>query len=192
MEKFTARKIVTLFILTSSLMLTGCAGTFHDVKSKTVSKPPTVRPSTLVVQNITIKDARISPPAAANYLTILGDGIVSWNTNHMAFSQVIVASGVAVPDDAIILSGTIHDVEKGSGSMRFWVGMGAGQARVQGNFEIKDSHGNLLCSFFANRSYLGGTGLGGMGMLDFDELFNRLGWVLAETTDKWLKGQKID
>lgn len=31
--------------------------------------------------------------------------------------------------------------------------MGAGQARVEGNFEIKDSAGIVFCTFMANRSY---------------------------------------
>ena len=176
----------------TSFILIGCAGTFHDVKPGAALKPPAIRPGTLVVGEVIVEDTRVAPSEAATYVFHFRQGVQHWSTNHQAFKEVITAPSAGVPSDAIVLSGVIRDVEKGSKAARFWVGMGAGQARVQGNFEIKDSAGTSLCTFMANRSYLGGVGAGGWDMLNFEDLFTKLGEVTAETTDKWLKGQKID
>lgn len=176
----------------ASMILIGCAGTFHDVKPGTALKPPAVRPGALVVGEVIIGDNRVAPPEAAAYIFHFREGVRRWSTNHQAFKEVVTEPSAGVPIDAIVLSGVIQDVEKGSKAARFWVGMGAGQARVQGNFEIRDSAGNSLCTFMANRSYLGGVGAGGFDMLNFEDLFTKLGEVAAETTDRWLKGQKID
>lgn len=176
----------------TSMILLGCAGTFHDVEPRVALKPPAVRPGTLVVGEVTVGDTRVAPPEAVAYIFHFREGVRHWSTNHQAFKEVITEPTAGVPSDAIVLSGIIQDVEKGSKAARFWVGMGAGQARVQGNFELKDSAGRSLCTFMANRSYLGGVGAGGWDMLNFEDLFTKLGEVTAETTDKWLKGQKMD
>jgi len=52
--------------------------------------------------------------------------------------------------------------------------MGAGQAQVKGEFRILGSDGTELVRFQAPRSYLGGAGMGGAGLLDVDELLRRL------------------
>mgnify|MGYP003349656949 CR=1 FL=1 len=97
-----------------------------------------------------------------------------------------------IPPDAIALSGNVTEVEKGSAAMRFWVGMGAGQSRIVGDFSLADNTGATLTTFKARRSYLGGAGIGGFDTLGMDQLFYRLGSTVGETTGKWLDGKKIE
>lgn len=174
------------------LMLTGCVGTFQDVKPSVWGSPPATRPQTLVVGTINITDARVTPAQSDFYLDHLREGVRSWCAGQHAFTDVILNAPSPVPETAIVLTGHISEVEPGSKSARFWVGMGAGQARIQGEFSIRDSMGKPLCTFSANRTYLGGSGIGGWDMMPFEDLFTKLGAGLAETTDKWLKGEKLE
>ena len=144
----------------------------------------------LVISQVQIADARLSATEKELFQLKFRQGVEAWFSKTNTFESVV--SGTNVPPRSIVLSGAINAVEKGSKAARFWVGMGAGQARVQGEFEIKDATGQSLTRFGARRSYLGGTGIGGGDMLGMDELTFRLGQTVAETIFKWLHGQKLE
>jgi hypothetical protein len=91
----------------------------------------------------------------------------------------------------VVLRGTITEVDKGSAALRFLIGMGAGQARVKGDFEIARPDGAVLASFSARESYLGGAGIGGAGLVDTDELIKRFAETVAKTTRDWARGEGI-
>jgi len=177
-----------------ALLLTGCAGTFSDVKplAAGVGAPPPQRPSTLLLGEIKISDARISPADAQSFIYALRRGINEWNLTHHAFQSIADQVPGAVPPQALVLTGNITDVEKGNLAMRWIVGMGAGQARLVGDFVFFDDQGKRLGGFTAQRSYLGGAGAGGGDLLTTEDLFVRLGDEVAESTDKWLKAEHFD
>jgi hypothetical protein len=70
--------------------------------------------------------------------------------------------------------------------------MGAGQSRIVGEFRFSDESGKNLGGFTARRSYLGGAGAGGGDVISIEELFVRLGEEVAESTQKWVKGENIE
>jgi len=170
------------------ILAAGCAGTFYEVRTLSPGRPPTEQPTVLVLGEVRVTDARLSSPEKETYEFKFQQGIQAWFSKTNIFESVI--SSTNPPPHSIILSGTITEVEEGSATERFWVGMGAGQARIQGQFEIKDAAGQRLTRFSARRSYLGGVGIGGAGMLDMNELTIRLGETVAETISDWLQGQK--
>jgi len=172
------------------LVAAGCAGTFHEVRTLSTSRQPAEKPSTLVLGDVQLSDARLLAAEKELYRLKFQQGVEVWFAKTNVFDSVI--SGTNVPPRGIVLSGTITEVEKGSSAARFWVGMGAGQERVQGEFEIKDAGGQNLARFSVRRSYLGGTGIGGGDMLSMDELTFRLGQTVAETVCKWLHGEKLE
>ena len=165
-------------------------GTFHEVKTLSPGRTPAEPPTALVLGDVQIADARLTAGEKELYRLKFRQGVETWFAKTNAFESVL--SGTNVPPRGIVLSGTISEVEKGSAAARFWVGMGAGQARIQGEFEIKDAAGQSHVRFTARRSYLGGTGIGGAGMLSMDELTFRLGQTVAETIFRWLHGQKLE
>jgi hypothetical protein len=172
------------------ILAAGCAGTFHEVRTLSPGRTPAERPATLVLGQVQIADARLSATEKELHRLKFQQGVEAWFAKTNAFESVL--SGTNVPPGSIVLSGTITEVEKGSAAARFWVGMGAGQARIQGEFEIKDAAGQSLTRFTAQRSYLGGMGIGGGNMLNLEELTFRLGGTVAETIFKWLHGQKLE
>ena len=85
-----------------------------------------------------------------------------------------------LPPGSAVLVGTITEVAKGSSALRFFVGMGAGQAKVKGSFEIRGPNGESYVRFTSHESYLGGAGIGG-GVLDLEDLLKSFGeTVLGE------------
>lgn len=83
------------------------------------------------------------------------------------------------------------DYDKGNAVLRVLVGMGAGQAEIRGEVEIRDRAGAVLLSFESKESYLGGSGIGGAGFVDMDDLMRRFAESAAEATVKWSRGQSI-
>lgn len=119
-------------------------------------------------------------------------GVEKWCTEHKRFDFRKEVSASDGPSAVIVVNGAITEIEKGSASARFWVGMGAGQQRVQGDFAINAADGTKLTAFSARKSYLGGQGIGGWDMIKLEDLMDQLGQLVAETTDKWLRGEKIE
>ncbi len=176
-----------------ALGLTGCAGTFREVRPQALSAPPTQKPATLVLGEIKISDSRVAKMEAESFAHALRRGVNDWSLTNKVFQTIEVASpGTQPGPGSLVLTGTVTEVEKGSQAMRFIVGMGAGQARLVGDFTVSDETGRALATFKARRSYLGGVGIGGLDMLSTEEMFLRLGEVVAETINKWLQGKKVD
>ncbi len=183
---------ICLFVA-SALFLTGCAGTFREVRPQTMGAPPAQKPSTLVMGEIKISDVRVAKMEAEAFAHALRRGVHNWSVTNKVFQTIETATPGAKPGaGSLVLTGTVTEVEKGSQAMRFIVGMGAGQARLVGDFTLSDDSGKTLAAFKARRSYLGGVGIGGLDMLSTEEMFLRLGEVVAETTSKWLQGKKVD
>jgi hypothetical protein len=171
----------------------GCVSTFKEVKPLANGPPPAVRPSTLALGEIKVTDARLSDSEKSTMAHAFQLGVEKWCAAHTAFTFVAWSSATnTAPPESVVLTGTIHEVEKGSAAARFWVGMGAGQSRVQGEFALDSPEGKTLTRLTARKSYLGGTGIGGSDMLPVDGLVSQLGELVAESTDKWLRGEKLD
>lgn len=177
----------------SALFLTGCAGTFREVRPQTMGAPPAQTPTTLVMGEMKITDNRVAKMEAEAFAHALRRGVNNWSLTNKVFQTIETAMPGSKPaSGSLVLTGTVTEVEKGSQAMRFIVGMGAGQARLVGDFTLSDDTGKTLAAFKARRSYLGGVGIGGLDMLSTEEMFLRLGEVVAETTSKWLLGKKMD
>ena len=84
------------------------------------------------------------------------------------------------PPGSVILTGTITSISYGISFLRFLPGMGAGQEKVAGDFELHAPDGRLLTKFHARESYLGGFAIGGPDLIDMDQVVRRF----AKTTAK--------
>ncbi len=188
-----AHRIVTLVALSIAVGLgSGCVSTFKEVKPLSGGPPPKDRPSTLALGQLKITDARLTDPEQKVMAHAFQLGVEKWCAEHKAFDVVKDIPMTNVPAAALVVSGTITEVEKGSAAARFWVGMGAGQERAQGEFSLQSPDGTKLMAFVARKSYLGGSGIGGWDMMKLEDLLDQLGQLVAETTDKWLRGAKLE
>jgi hypothetical protein len=109
-----------------------------------------------------------------------------------AFATVVDAAPTASLPAALVVSGRITEIDKGSRAARLLIGFGAGRQRVQGSFEITDAQGKSLAKFDAAKAYSGGAGIGGGDFLDMDELMEKFGTETADAVVRWTKGGKLD
>lgn len=174
------------------LALTGCVSTFKEIKPLAGGPPPNQRPSVLMIGELEISDARIAEPEQKILVNAFQLGVQKWCAEHKAIGIHKDSCPTNLPPNSILLKGNLTEIEKGSAAARFWVGMGAGQQRAQGEFAIDSADGTRLTSFTARKSYLGGLGIGGGDMIKMEDLVDQLGQLVAETTDKWLRGEKIN
>lgn len=173
--------------LAGFLAFVASACTFAGVKPELAAPPPATPPKTLVIGEVKMTDALWEP-----HRLQFRRSIEEWFKRNGGFESVLAERPAQVPADSIVLLSSITEVDKGSAALRWIVGMGAGQAKVKGDFEIQSPAGATLAKFSAQESYLGGAGIGGAGFLDMDDLFRRFAETVAETTRKWARGEKIE
>ena len=168
-----------------ALGVSGC--TFAGVKPQLTGAPPSAPPKTLV-----LGDVQVADPLWESYRLHFRRGLEEWLKRNGGFESVVAEAPAQLPADSIVLVGRITEVDEGSGALRLFVGMGAGQAKVRGTFEIQDTSGVVLAKFSARESYLGGAGIGGAGFLDMEGLVRRFAETVAETTKKWAHGERVE
>jgi hypothetical protein len=149
------RRSSLLFV---ALLLTGC--TFAAVQPQMVVLPPTGVPKVLVLTDLQIKDELWGP-----HKIQFRRSVQEWIKRNGGFESVLTERPAMLGNDAIVLVGTLTEVDEGSTALRWIVGFGAGQAKVKGEFEIQSPTGATLARFSARESYLGGAGIGGAGFL---------------------------
>jgi hypothetical protein len=166
--------------------MSGC--TFSGVRPVTVAAVPKASPATIIIGDIKAADALWEP-----YRLQFSRGAADWLRRNGTFASVLTEQSSEISGTAIVLVGTITEVDKGSTALRLLVGMGAGQAKVKGEFEIQNATDRaVLVRFSSRESYLGGVGIGGAGFLDMDDLVKRFAESVAETAVKWVKGERIE
>lgn len=178
-------------IVAGGWLVSGC--TFSNVKPSMKAAVPVERVERLVIGSVEITDPRIAGPQQEILLHAFRLGVKEWIVEHGAVLAVTEDVLVTVPPaQSLLVKGTIHNVEKGSQALRFWVGMGAGQAKMKGTFEVLDASGKKVNQFEVNRSYLGGAGAGGWDMVEMEDLARQLGQSVGETIAEWVAGKNLD
>ena len=168
-----------------ALTIAGC--TFSGVKPNLLGAAPATAPKTLVIGDVGVAD-----PLWESYRLHFVRGVSEWLKRNGGFETVLTARPAVLATESITLTGIITEVDKGSTALRWIVGMGAGQAKVKGDFRLLGPDGAEMVKFTARESYLGGAGIGGAGFLDMEDLVRRFAETVAETTRKWTRGEKID
>jgi Domain of unknown function (DUF4410) len=90
----------------------------------------------------------------------------------------------AAPPDAVIVAGDIDDFDEGNRAARIIVGFGAGKARAHGDFAIRDTQGQVLARFESVKT-------GSLGIVEMNDLMQKLGAATAEAVLRWSKGQPL-
>lgn len=181
----STRSLMRLALLLVLALVTS-ACTFQTVKPEMITtalRPP----STVVVGDVSAKDK------LWDYLIPhFKRGLVEGLNEKKFFRAVGEALGEGGDQEAIVVTGWITEVDKGSAALRWIVGFGAGRAKVSGTFEIKEPGGKTLARFSGRESYAGGAGIGGAGFLDMEDLMKRFGGTVAESVTRWAQGEKIE
>lgn len=91
----------------------------------------------------------------------------------------------------VVLTGRITTITYGIPALRTLVGMGAGQERVSGDFEVRTFDGRVMAKFHAREAYLGGFGIGGFDFIDMNTLVRRFAETTAENATEAVAPKKM-
>ena len=174
-----------------AILTTGCSFS----STKTLSIVPREPPPRVLVLGRVIHPPREefdeSKQVWSSYARLFEKGMREWVRNHghgqWGFSTDPKTAG---PNDVIVV-GTITRVDQGYAALRFWVGLGAGQAKMAGDFEVRTARGEILHKFHGRESYFGGWGIGGWDFLDMGDLALRFGETVAEQAMDWTRDNLV-
>jgi len=176
---------LSALLLIGLFCVTGCTGT-------------TVRPNMAQVNasktytTVVIGDMSAPDELWHNYAIEARREMASQLLAAKAFTQVLDPAPAPLPVEAVLISGNITEVEKGSAAARWIVGFGAGRAHISAEFRLTDSTGTQIGTYSVRKTYAGGAGIGGAGFLDMDDLATKLGTAAAESLDNWEKTGKFE
>jgi hypothetical protein len=175
----------SIALLVGSLAVSGCTGT--TVLPSVAHQDAVKKYSTVAVGDITGSDELWH-----NYAIEIHRALATELTESKSFSQVQDPAPRPPSIDALVISGHITDVDKGSAAARWIVGFGAGRAHMTAEFELKDGGGNRIGTYSVRKTYAGGAGIGGPGFLDMDDLAGKLGKAAGESLANWEKTGKLE
>ncbi len=170
--------------LVATLMLVG-ACTTTTVTPELVTKP------TKVYDTVVVGDVEIEGELSHHLLPHFRTGLVRQLKEEQAFKIVLNPAPNPIPKSAILVTGRITEIDKGSAAARFLIGFGAGRAKARGTFAIHDASKRTLAKFQTWESYSGGAGIGGWDMVQMEELLERLGKETAKSVVRWSQGKDL-
>ena len=172
-------------VVTIVVLLGACTTT--TITPQMVRPAPEQRIDTVVVADLTSEDELLEL-----YIPHLRQGLVARLREAGDFREVIVGSVSPAPPAAIVVSGKLTEIDKGSTAARWIIGFGAGRAIARATFEIKDAGGATLARFESRKAYSGGAGIGGANFLDMDDLVRKLGEETANSLIRWSNGEPLE
>ncbi len=178
-------------VVTIVVLLGACTTT--TITPELVQPAPEQKIDTVVVADLTGEDELLDL-----YIPHLRQGLVARLREAEDFREVIVGSAspappaAPVPPTAIVVSGKLTEIDKGSTAARWIIGFGAGRAIARATFEIKDAGGATLARFESRKAYSGGAGIGGANFLDMDDLVRKLGEETANSLIRWSNGEPLE
>ncbi len=167
------------------VLLGACTTT--TITPELVQPAPEQKIDTVVVAELASEDELLEL-----YIPHLRQGLVARLREAEDFREVIVGSASPAPPAAIVISGKLTEIDKGSTAARWIIGFGAGRAIARATFEIKDAGGATLARFESRKAYSGGAGLGGANLLDMDDLVRKLGEETANSLIRWSNGEPLE
>ena len=174
------------------IVLLLAVGIFLASCTTTTITPEVVNAPSRDYDKVVIRDIGVADELWEPRLPYLRRALVAKLREDEKFTEVLDPAPELLPEDAIVISGQVTNIDKGDKALRFIIGFGAGRAKAAGLFSIHDSQGTILARFESRKAYSGGAGIGGFDMLDMDELMEELGEETARSIIRWAKGEPLE
>ncbi len=168
------------------------AGIFLASCTSTTVTPEVVNAPSRDYDKVVIGDIGVADELWDTQLPYLRRALVAKLREDEEFTEVFDPAPDPVPEDAVVISGQITEIDKGDKALRLIIGFGAGQEEVAGLFSIHDSQGQILARFESRKTYSGGAGIGGSDLLDMNDLMEELGEETAHSIIRWAKGEPLE
>ncbi len=178
------RRTASLVLIVFAISLGGCTTT---TVTPEFASSPRQEYQVVAIGDVTAEDK------LWDYLVpFFRNGLIERFNDDETFTTVQDPATHPLPHSAILLSGKITGIDRGSKALRAIIGFGAGRARVRGTFEIQDAQGIVLASFASRKAYSGGAGIGGWDLVDMEDLMHKFGTETANSVIRWSQGGSLD
>ncbi len=164
----------------------------------TTVTPEFVQPSETKVERVAIGEIEAEDELWQLYISHFRVGLASKLRGSHAFLEVlddveVTEDGKAeLPSDAVLITGTLTEMDKGNAAARWIIGFGAGRAKARGRFQISDTQGEALARFQTWKAYSGGAGIGGASFVSMEDLAQELGEETAASVIRWSRGKPLE
>ena len=158
----------------------------------TTITPEFVQPAKQSVHTVVVGDITTSEELWQFYIPHIRHGLINKLNESEAFEEVLASAPEMMPPGAVLITGQLTEIDKGSAAARWIIGFGAGRAKARGEFMISDDAGLMLARFQSWKAYSGGAGIGGAGFVDMEDLAEQLGQETAGSVIRWSRGEALE
>ncbi len=163
----------------------GCSST--KVTPEEVLAPPET------ARTVTVGEIEAGPERWKRLARFFKNGLVRGLRESEAFDAVLDRAPESPLPGSITVSGRITDVDEGSETARFLIGLGTGSAEVAGRFEIAAAGSERLAVFEQRQVSTEGTGQGAhWNPVYVEDMMERLGEETAMTIIRWRDGEGLE
>ena len=166
------------------ILLAGC--TTSTVEPIRASAPPAAF-SAVAVQEVSATDELWKA-----YAIRVRRALIAELQKTGTFPQILPQGETPVPPNTLIVTSQLTGVDKGDVAARFIIGFGAGRARAAADFVLLNSTGTELAHFTQRKAYSGGIGIGGLDMMDMEDLMDQLGQAAADSITNWTRSGQFE
>jgi Domain of unknown function (DUF4410) len=156
----------------------------------------TVTPEGAMAPKETYKTVVVSfqPPPndyVGDYGPFFREGLLRRLRELKAFDTIVEAPKKPNGPDALYVSATLTDVDKGNEAVRMLIGFGAGREHASAELDLKTSDGKSLGHLEIRKAYSGGAGIGGAGFITIEDLTKQVGEQAAQSLLDWSQGKDV-
>lgn len=154
--------------------------------------PEFVKPAKQTVHTVAIGDITTDEELWQLYIPHFRHGLINKLNESDAFEEVLETAPETMLPGAVLITGKLTEIDKGSAAARWIIGFGAGREKARGEFQISDDAGLALARFQSWKAYSGGAGIGGAGFVDIEDLVEELGQQVAGSVIRWSRGEPLE
>lgn len=170
-------------LLAFSVLATSCTSTRIS--------PKEITPALKTYQHLAVGEIGVVDELWEGHLPFLRRGLKDRLQEKGEFGTILDPAPDTLPPNTLLVTGQVTNVEKGNEALRLLIGFGAGAESISGDFALYDESGTQLGAFQSNKSYAGGVGIGGVDLMEMDDLMQKLGEETADAIIRWTKGEPL-
>lgn len=179
------KKLLFLPFLGLLLLTSACTSNQIDLRQADVA------PASRSYDQVVVGEIESGTAAAAGLAPFVRQGLLNGLRDRSGIARVVDGTAEPLPEEAVLVSGTVTEVDLGNAAARIIIGFGAGAQSISGRFDLTEADGTRLGSFSSSQSYQGGAGIGGISHLSMEELAERFGGSIAAAIARWIRGEPL-
>lgn len=171
--------------LAAAMLIAASACTTVTVTPEAAAPPPHL------YQTVVVSVQQPQNASVGDFSPFFREGLLQRLRELKAFDNIVEAPNAPSGPDALYVTATLTEVDKGNEAVRWLVGFGAGREHASATLALKSSDGKSLGQLEIRKAYSGGAGIGGAGFITIEDLTKQVGEQAAQTLLDWSRGKNV-